>query len=80
MIPIIAFLVVLHGSRVVVGHTFLSIHHQFYLETAEALTKMGETLAACQKQLDTLVGVALLNQRALDLLIASGGVASLYLK
>ena len=37
------------------------IHYQLFLETAEALTKTGETLAALQEQLDLLAEVALQN-------------------
>ena len=67
-------------ARAVAGGTSLGIHHQLSLETSEVLTKMGETLAALQEQFDTLVGVALQNQRALDLRTASGAGTRLYLK
>ena len=43
------------------GGTSLGIHYQFSLETVEALTKTGETVAALQEQLDSLAGVALQN-------------------
>ena len=46
------------------GGTSLGIHHQFSLETVEALTKMGETLDVLQVQLDSLAGVALQNRKA----------------
>ena len=60
-------------ARAAVGGTFLGIHHQLSLETLEALIKMEETLAACREWLETLVGVALQTQRALDLLTSEEG-------
>ena len=80
MFPIIALLGVLSVAEATVGGTSLSIHHQLSPEIAEALSKMGETLAALQGQLDSVAGVALQNQRAPDLLAASEGRICLYLK
>ena len=62
------------------GGTPLGDHYQLSLETVEALTKMGETLAAPQKQLDPLAGVALPSGRVLDRLTASEGGTCLYLR
>ena len=62
------------------GGTPLGDHYQLSLETVEALIKMGETLAAPQKQLDPLAGVALPSGRVLDLLTASEGGTCLYLR
>lgn len=57
----------------------LGTHHHLSQEMAESLTKTGNAWAL-QKQLDSLVGVALQNQRALGLFTASVGGTGLYLK
>ena len=60
--------------------TSLGIHHQLSLETADALTKKGETLAVLQEQRDSLAGISLQNRKALDLLTASERETCLYLR
>lgn len=78
--PLIALIGILSVMGAVGGDTLLGIHHHLSQKTAESLTKTGETPAAVQEQLDSLAGVALQNQRAVDLLPASAGGTCLYFK
>lgn len=79
-IPIISLTGIFSATGKAVGGASLGILHHLSQETAESLTKTGETLVTLQEQLVALAGVALQNQRALYLLTALVGVTCLYLK